>query len=1174
MSDDKLPRIPSFEELGIGEDEIEELEREIAEEAAARREHQGGEGGPAATKAPATGSGRRKAERKTAEATGGSAPSKRAERREKSERPKRKTGRKAKRAEKRESRKRAAADAVAIAAASPPTPAPWGGLRGPATLLLLLVTAWLSSSYRTIPAPVPSTAPDSVFSSARAMSHLARIASEARPPGSPNHARVRDYLIDRLAALGHAPTVQTATSFDTGYGGMTVATVRNVMARIPGTEPGGPAVLVTAHYDSREISLGAADDGSGVVAILETVRALGARALLRNDLIVLITDAEEVGLLGARAFVDEHPWLDDVAVLIAFEMRGGGGPSMMFETGANNGWVIEAFRRADPYPAANSVSYEIYQRMRNDTDFTPFKEAGKQGLNFAAIGKAHVYHQFYDSPENLSEGTLQHHGEHALAMLEYFGNADLSNVDAPDVSYISVPFVGLVTYGPLWIRVLGGAAVGAWLLACIVARKGGARVAGMLAGVGMSAVYLGLVFLVADALYNWREGAHPELGALLAGSFHSEGWYLLAILCAAFALAAVIAGVLRRWFSLPELAVGALLVPVALAAAATVRFPFAAMNFQWPAVAGCVGALAVCGLQRGQRMGLVRWIVVTLAAVPVVVVLTPLTEGVWLAMGLALSEGLALLLGLGFLMLLPALDAAREPNGWWAPVAGLIAAGAFLAVGMSTATPSPERPAPSTLVYMLDHETGTAYWGTDRNRHASDPGVAWAIAAAGPFAAPGADPPAAFTRERLRYTFASAEPTDIPPPNITVVEDENLPGDVLRVAVTSEIGAERMSFTIPEDGPRLAAVNGLLLPAGSESPDSLVHWGTPPAGGLILDFIRPPGDRRLSFTLVEHHLRPGELVGAHYFTRLPELAPNIRTLSDRAIIRSRVNLGGNAGLEPADSEGVDSAGAQSAPPDTLPADTVQTDTLQADTGPARSPPTPTQDAPRWPPAGTFSIVGYDPETGEVGVAVQSRVFSVGNGVIWGEAGVGVVATQAIVDVSYGPQALALLREGYSPEDAVREILARDPDPDPDRWTKEGRQFSIMNARGEVATHTGPRASDWAGHRIGEYCSAQGNILAGPAVVDGMVEAFESTEGHLSLRLQAALEAGQAAGGDTRGMQSAAMLIVQEDGGVWLNNDVVLRLQVDDHEQPIAELRRLVEIAARRLERRRSRGGLN
>lgn len=219
---------------------------------------------------------------------------------------------------------------------------------------------------------------------------------------------------------------------------------------------------------------------------------------------------------------------------------------------------------------------------------------------------------------------------------------------------------------------------------------------------------------------------------------------------------------------------------------------------------------------------------------------------------------------------------------------------------------------------------------------------------------------------------------------------------------------------------------------------------------------------------------------------------------------------------------------------------------------------------------TFSILGYDPATGEVGGAVQSRVFSVGNGVLWAEAGVGAVATQAIVDVSYGPQAIALLKQGVAPADVIRRVWEADPDPRPDNWTKQGRQFAVIDAKGNVAAFTGPQASAWAGHKSctkpGAHCTAQGNILAGEAVVNEMVRAFEETEGHLSFRLLAALEAGQAAGGDTRGMQSAAMLIVKEDGGVWLNNDTVLRLQVDDHEQPIQELRRLVEIAARQRER--------
>ena len=220
--------------------------------------------------------------------------------------------------------------------------------------------------------------------------------------------------------------------------------------------------------------------------------------------------------------------------------------------------------------------------------------------------------------------------------------------------------------------------------------------------------------------------------------------------------------------------------------------------------------------------------------------------------------------------------------------------------------------------------------------------------------------------------------------------------------------------------------------------------------------------------------------------------------------------------------------------------------------------------------GTFSILGYDPATGEVGGAVQSRVFSVGNGVLWAEADIGVAATQAIVDVSYGPKALALLKAGLKPEAIIKAILDSDPDPGLNGrpWPKAGRQFAVMDAAGNYASYTGTGATTWAGHKGGKFCTAQGNILAGEAVVAGMVDAFEKTTGHLSLRLMAALDAGQEAGGDTRGKQSAAMLIVKKNGGVWLNNDVVLRLQVDDNPEPIKELRRLVEKAAAQ---RRPRG---
>ena len=213
--------------------------------------------------------------------------------------------------------------------------------------------------------------------------------------------------------------------------------------------------------------------------------------------------------------------------------------------------------------------------------------------------------------------------------------------------------------------------------------------------------------------------------------------------------------------------------------------------------------------------------------------------------------------------------------------------------------------------------------------------------------------------------------------------------------------------------------------------------------------------------------------------------------------------------------------------------------------------------PSW-ESGTFSILGYDPATGEVGGAVQSSVFSVGSRNIWAEADAGAVVTQATVDVSYGPQSLALLRKGLSPAAIVKQIWENDPDPLPQEWSKQGRQFAVMNAKGEYAAFTGSKATEWAGHKGGKHCTAQGNILTGEAVVGNMVDAFEETSGHLSASLLAALEARQAAGGDKRGQQSAAMIIVKKDAGVWLHNDTVLRLQVDDNPQPIKELARLID----------------
>ncbi|MHA1247546.1 MAG: DUF1028 domain-containing protein [Candidatus Thorarchaeota archaeon] len=201
---------------------------------------------------------------------------------------------------------------------------------------------------------------------------------------------------------------------------------------------------------------------------------------------------------------------------------------------------------------------------------------------------------------------------------------------------------------------------------------------------------------------------------------------------------------------------------------------------------------------------------------------------------------------------------------------------------------------------------------------------------------------------------------------------------------------------------------------------------------------------------------------------------------------------------------------------------------------------------------TFSIVARDPQTGELGVIVQSKFPAVGSIVPWAEANVGVIATQAWANVSYGPRGLDILRAGLSAPEVVKRLVADDE-------RAEHRQVGIVDAKGRAAAHTGSECMEWAGHIIGQGYACQGNILAGEAVIASMAEAYESTEGDLIDRLFAALRAGQAAGGDRRGMQSAAILVVREGGGYDGGSDRYVDVRVDDHPSPIEELERIFRI---------------
>ncbi|HEX2181251.1 MAG TPA: DUF1028 domain-containing protein [Rubrobacteraceae bacterium] len=203
---------------------------------------------------------------------------------------------------------------------------------------------------------------------------------------------------------------------------------------------------------------------------------------------------------------------------------------------------------------------------------------------------------------------------------------------------------------------------------------------------------------------------------------------------------------------------------------------------------------------------------------------------------------------------------------------------------------------------------------------------------------------------------------------------------------------------------------------------------------------------------------------------------------------------------------------------------------------------------------TFSIVGFDPETGSLGVAVQSKFLAVGAIVPWARAGVGAVATQAMANFSYGPRGLELLGRGETARETVEALISSDDE-------REHRQVGVVDAAGRAASFTGSECFAWAGGITGEYYAAQGNILVGRETVEALARTFENTPGELAGRLLAALDAGQRAGGDSRGKQSAALLVVRERGGYGGDNDRVVDLRVDDHPEPIRELIRLRSLHA-------------
>src|SRR5512146_2244748 len=248
--------------------------------------------------------------------------------------------------------------------------------------LFIVALAGLAVAGLKAPEPKSAAVPDGAFSAERALVHVREIARVPHPLGSAADATVRAYLLAQLTQLGLQPQIFASMGVRSSVRQIVAGKVNDIVGRLPGTVP-GPAIMLMAHYDSVYRAPGAADDGSGVATILEVVRAVKHGPPLQRDVIVLLTDGEEEGLLGAEAFAHSHPWMKDVGLIMNFEARGSRGPSLLFETSTNNRPLIEAVARAAPHPIGSSFFYALYKLLPNDTDFTVFRPAAIPGLNFA-----------------------------------------------------------------------------------------------------------------------------------------------------------------------------------------------------------------------------------------------------------------------------------------------------------------------------------------------------------------------------------------------------------------------------------------------------------------------------------------------------------------------------------------------------------------------------------------------------------------------------------------------------------------------------------------------------------------------------------------------------------------------------------------------------------------------
>lgn len=574
-----------------------------------------------------------------------------------------------------------------------------------AVFLMVLGIYWSFLALKPSNAIKNPTSP-SEFSTAKALDHLKQIAKAPHFVGTPEHESVKQYIAAQLENLGFEVQIQEGYSVTDDWGSVTKP--QNILARYHGTA-NSKALMLLSHYDSNPFSSpGAADAGSGVVTILEGLRVYLADNKPKNDLLVLISDAEELGLNGADIFVNQHPWASKVGLVLNFEARGSGGPSyMLVETNGGNKKLIEAFQEANPeYPVANSLAYSVYKMLPNDTDLTRFREdANIDGFNFAFIDDHYDYHAALDNVERLDISSLKHQASYLMPLLTHFAQTDLTDLKSEsDSIYFNVPLFKLVSYPFSWIFPMLILAIVLFIfLIYYGVQKQNLKLRAIGKGFLAFSIVLVINMLLGYAIWPLLKSLYPQYGEMLHGftyNGHDYIWFMV------FLSIAVCALVYHQFYK-PENAGSLLVAPIFFWLLLCTVFAFKLKGASFFIIPVYFALISLFVLARQRKPNI---LLLVLLALPLLTIISPFIQMFPVGLGLKILIVVPIIITLMNGLLIDIFGFFGNKRQW--AILILLAAGFFFVKAHLNAEFTENQPKPNSLVYFYDADSNEAAWGT------------------------------------------------------------------------------------------------------------------------------------------------------------------------------------------------------------------------------------------------------------------------------------------------------------------------------------------------------------------------------------------------------------------------------------------------------------------------------